>query len=264
MLQNHSGMVKLGKFGSLGDFSISYIGSMVRVTEHYHNCYKVVVSLDQNFDCLIDGQILYGLRGLIVNETIPHTFFAPDSNVLVNFIKTDSLYGCQLRMLLADKAYLNIGSILDPGQLTQVLPFNYAELPNEVLLPHVQVFLDSIFYVQEQLNTRAADERIRLALWFIDGNLHDTLVLKAVAVCINLSAGRTRHLFAQELGMPFSQYVLWKRIQKTIAVAIAEESKLTDVCLRFGFTDQSHFNHTFKRIFGLTPRNMIRNHRVLL
>ena len=250
---------------NLGDYSISYIADAPGVAEHYHSCYKVIVSLDHKFDCIIDGKILFGLRGLIINETVPHTFFTPESRVLVNLIKTDSFYGLQLRMLLSGNACLNINSILIPAQLDHVLPLNYAELPNNVLLPYVHTFLDSIFYLHKQLlNGRTADERIRLALWFIDVNLHETLELEAVAVCINLSAGRTRHLFVQELGMPFSQYVVWKRIQKIMAVVIANEGKFTDVCLRFGFTDQSHFNHTFKRIFGLTPLNMIRNHRVLL
>ncbi|WP_221394637.1 helix-turn-helix transcriptional regulator [Dyadobacter sp. NIV53] len=81
---------------------------------------------------------------------------------------------------------------------------------------------------------------------------------------INLSPERIRHLFVEQMHIPFTQYVLWKRIRKTIQLVIREESTINEACHRFGFTDQPHFNRSFKRIFGLTPLVVIRNCRVLL
>lgn len=263
MEQTHFDKDRPGTLTSLGHYSISYIADTPVVTEHYHNCYKVVVSLDHEFDCIIDGQVLFGLRCLIVNKTVPHTFFTPDSNMLVNFIKTDSLYGMKLHALLDKKACVDISSVIVAGQADQILPENYRLLPNDILIPYVHAFLNSIF-IRHLSDSPVADKRIQLALWYIEDNLNDMLKLKVVAAYINLSSDRTRHLFTQQTGTTFSQYVLWKRIQRTIALTIPENGRFNEICLQFGFTDQAHFNHSFKRIFGLTPRNMIRNNRFLL
>ncbi|GAB3926137.1 helix-turn-helix transcriptional regulator [Larkinella terrae] len=249
---------------SLWDYSLSFIADMASVVEHYHHCYKVVISLDNDFECLIDGQALFGLRGFIVNQTIPHSCYAPNANVLVNFIETGSFWGWQLRALLGDKTYLTIDSVLAPEQYLQVFPANYAELSNEKLVPHVNAFLNSLLPLTHQMSEFALDSRIQATLRYIDQNLHMHLELEDIANQLCLSPDRARHLFVQQMGIPFSQYILWKRIRNTMAVAITEESKLADACLRFGFTDQPHFNRTFKRIFGLPPVGIIRHCRVLL
>lgn len=247
------------------EYSISFIADMGSVIEHNHHCYKVVISLNNDFECLIDGQVLVGLRGFVVNQTVPHSCYAPNASVLVNFVEADSLLGWKLRDLLADRSYLPIESVLAPEQFNQVLPTNYRELGNEVLIPYVNAFLNSLSpIVQQSSGLQPVDERIRLALCLIDQNLQERLELRDVASHINLSVDHARHLFVQQLGIPFSQYVRWKRIRKTMAVAVTEERKLTNACLRFGFTDQPHFNRTFKRIFGVTPSTIIRHCRVLL
>ncbi len=249
---------------ALWNYCLSFIADMASVVEHYHHCYKVVISLDNEFECLIDGQAFFGLRGFIVNQAIPHSCYAPSANVLVNFIEANSFWGLQLKELLADKTFVMIDSVLAPEQYSQVLPANYEELPNDILIPYVKAFLDSIFPISLPTNKIITDERIEITLQYIDQNLHEPLDLEDIANLLFLSTDRTRHLFVEHMGIPFSQYILWKRIRNTMAVAIIEEGKLTEACLRFGFTDQPHFNRTFKRIFGLPPSIIIRHSRVLL
>jgi len=253
-----------GSPGALWHYSISFIADTASVAEHYHHCYKIVVSLDNSFECMIDGQAFFGLKGFIINQSIPHSCFAPDANVLVNFIESDSLLGWQLRDLLAGKAYLNIDSVLSTEQYSQVLPPNYTELSNETLIPYVNTFLDSLLLNARPASDIVTDERIVVILQYIEQHLSETIDLEHLAGLINLSSERTRHLFVQEMGIPFTQYIMWQRIRKTMVVAITEESKLIEACLRFGFTDQPHFNRTFKRIFGMTPGGIIRYCRVLM
>ena len=108
------------------------------------------------------------------------------------------------------------------------------------------------------------DNRIQLILQFINQNLQQELGLEEVAVQINLSPEHTLHLFAEQVGIPYSRYIIWQRIMKIIAVAIHEKGKLSEVCMRYGFVDQLHFNKIFKRIFGLVPLSLIYHCRVLL
>jgi len=170
----------------------------------------------------------------------------------------------KLNGLLGDKSWLNMNMILHAKQYSNVLPDNYKELSNIKLIPYVNGFLESFFSMIPPSNRINIDDRIQRILKFIDVNLHRPLELEDLSKHINLSPERIRHLFVQQMHITFSQYVLWKRIRKTMEVVIKEESRIIEACHRFGFTDQSHFNRSFKRIFGLTPFGIIRNSRVLL
>jgi len=244
--------------------SLSFIADKANVIEHYHYCYKVVVSLDNSFDCIIDGEAYFKIKGFIINQSIMHSCFAPDAAVLVNFVEIDSILGSNLKALLDGKAWVDLAEIFDKDQFNQVLPANYKELSNQQLIPHVDTFLQSLQYAADTTGPKVMDERIQMVVDLVEQNIQDEIEIEAFAKKIQLSLGRTRHLFMEEMGVSFSQYVIWQRIRKTMAVAIIEESKLTEACLRFGFNDQPHFNKTFKRIFGIAPFGVIRYCRVLL
>ena len=249
--------------GSLWQYSLSFLADIASVQEHYHYCYKVVVTLDNTFDCIIDGKARVGLRGFVVNKTVPHACFAVDSHVLVSLIEPNSMLAWKLRDLLDGKSWIDLGTVFTTEQLTNILPPNYNGMTNADLIPYVNKFFDSLMISYNPMETDI-DKRVKAALRYVEDNLSGNIELESVADKMNLSLNRARHLFVEEMGIPFTQYVLWQRIRKTMSAAIIEESRLTEACLRFGFVDQPHFNKIFKRIFGLPPQSIIKYCRVLL
>jgi len=249
---------------NLWDYTISFISRIDRIMEHYHHCYKVTITLDNTFDCEIDGEQISGIRGFIVNQSVTHACFAPGANVLVNFIEADSFWGWQIKALLGDRAFLNINEVMDEDAIGNVLPANYYELSDEVLVPYVNSFLNSLFVAEPTINAAPVDERIGIVLEYLEANLHEHTVLEDMTSKTKLSRGRLRHLFAEQMGIPFSQYILWKRMRNTLKAAILDEVTLTESCHRFGFADQPHFNRTFKRVFGMKPTLLINYSRMLL
>jgi len=67
-----------------------------------------------------------------------------------------------------------------------------------------------------------------------------------------LSSSRFRALFAREVGLPFRQYRLWRRMAHVAQVA-AKGASLTDAALGAGFSDSAHLSTSFKTMFGISP-----------
>ena len=63
---------------------------------------------------------------------------------------------------------------------------------------------------------------------------------------------RDLHRKLRPFGMTPHQYVINCRVNAARA-ALDQGAPLTEIALRFGFTDLSHFNRRFKRIYGMTP-----------
>jgi AraC-like DNA-binding protein len=59
-------------------------------------------------------------------------------------------------------------------------------------------------------------------------------------------------LFVKETGVSFRAYLLWQRLERSLAAYVAGET-LTDAAHTGGFADSAHFSRTFGRMFGIAP-----------
>ncbi|MBV9459349.1 MAG: helix-turn-helix domain-containing protein [Bradyrhizobium sp.] len=90
---------------------------------------------------------------------------------------------------------------------------------------------------------------------FIAANLADPLLsAPAVAAHFGISI-RYLHRVFEEMGKSFGQVVLEQRLlrcAKDLDTSI--DMRISDVALRWGFGDISHFNRSFRQRFGASPR----------
>jgi AraC family transcriptional regulator len=57
------------------------------------------------------------------------------------------------------------------------------------------------------------------------------------------------------MGMPPHQYVISRRIERAgQLLGKGDDLSLSEIAIRAGFSDQSHFCNYFKRLLGVTPR----------
>jgi len=249
---------------SLSDYTISYISAVKNEKDYFHPCFKIIVSLDTEFSCMADGIDFHGRRAVIISPNIMHSLSATNANILVTLVKADSVYGRELNTLLADDILVDLADLLDPEQLGNIVPENYSELTDKDIIPFVENFLNSIVYIQYTNMDSIANKKIKAALDFIDNNLQELFEIEDVAININMSYSRMRHLFTEQMGFPITQYVSWKRIKRTLSTVKTDNITLTEACHKYCFNDQSHFNHTFKLILGLRPREILRSSHIVL
>ena len=79
-------------------------------------------------------------------------------------------------------------------------------------------------------------------------------LLADISAAANISSTTSCGCFASSLASPH-QYVINCRINATRRALAAGESVAQDLVYRYGFTDLSHLNRRFKRIYGMTPPN---------
>ena len=84
--------------------------------------------------------------------------------------------------------------------------------------------------------------------------------LKYLARAVNLSSGRLRHLFQEELGVTIQQYWIGHRLLVAIRCFNGCES-LTKIAHEAGFADLAHFSKAFHASFGMTPSEAAKDSR---
>lgn len=97
---------------------------------------------------------------------------------------------------------------------------------------------------------------MQAALEMIHDDLHSDLSLENLARAVQLSPHQFSRAFKRVTGRSPHQYVLWQRVQLAKRLLAETSLSLAEVADQAGFYDQSHFNHHFKRLIGLTPASL--------
>jgi AraC-like DNA-binding protein len=86
----------------------------------------------------------------------------------------------------------------------------------------------------------------------IDTNLH--LSLREVSESLNVHPAYLSREFSKYFDdLSFGDYLRKLRIEKAIALLSASDNSLAEIAYLTGFSDQSHFNRTFKKFVGVNP-----------
>ncbi|MBJ7411251.1 MAG: helix-turn-helix transcriptional regulator [Phenylobacterium sp.] len=79
-----------------------------------------------------------------------------------------------------------------------------------------------------------------------------TLSIADAARGCGLSESRLRELAREQLGLPLSSWLVWRKLERA-AREIAAGASLAEAAVAGGFADQAHCARTMRRMFGVTP-----------
>jgi transcriptional regulator GlxA family with amidase domain len=99
----------------------------------------------------------------------------------------------------------------------------------------------------------AATRRIATVLEYIDARLGDDLNLGELSALAAMSKYHFLRTFKHSSGVTPHQYILGRRLRAAAAALRTSEEPVAQVALDQGFGDLSTFNHSFRRIMGVTP-----------
>lgn len=99
------------------------------------------------------------------------------------------------------------------------------------------------------------DPRLRAAIDDLSDNLESASILETAKRC-NLSRSRLRTLARDQMGMPLSTWLMWRKIVKANE-CLSKGATVSEAALEGGFADQAHFCRVMKRMFGVTPTSAL-------
>jgi AraC family transcriptional regulator len=102
---------------------------------------------------------------------------------------------------------------------------------------------------------------MRHVLDLLHSHFTSTLTLEEIAGTVGIHPVHLARTFRQHQRCTVGDYLRRLRIESACQLLAHSSKTLLDIALDTGFSDQSHFNRTFKRIVGYTPLEYRLRHR---
>ncbi len=114
----------------------------------------------------------------------------------------------------------------------------------------------------EVLARATLDPRIAQVLADIAQNPAGDSSAAQYAARFTLSFSRFVHLFKEQVGVPLRTLRMWKRARSMLDY-VTQSANLADIAQITGYPDSSHFSHSIRQVFGLSPKDVFAGSRKL-
>jgi len=97
---------------------------------------------------------------------------------------------------------------------------------------------------------------------YIGNHLNQELTLNKLAAIAQISPYHFLRLFKQSVGVTPHQYILQCRLNQAKHLLQFSDLSIIEIAAQTGFCDQSHLTRCFKRIAGITPKQLLQSRLV--
>jgi len=98
--------------------------------------------------------------------------------------------------------------------------------------------------------------QVQQAIDYIHAHLNQDLSLAELASVVNISPTYFASLFKKVMRISPHQYVIQKRVERAEVMLKRTDLAIADIALQVGFSSQSHLTQQFKRLTGVTPKQV--------
>lgn len=107
-------------------------------------------------------------------------------------------------------------------------------------------------FLQNNPVEKNPDSRVLECIRFVKNCDIEQANLEQAAQHVSLSPSRFSHLFKKEAGITFRQFIQHRKLVQSLQ-SLYNQKNFTQAAFFGGFSDQPHFNKTFKKSFGIQP-----------
>jgi AraC family transcriptional regulator len=224
------------------------------VPAHAHHAIQIVIALDGCIAISGSGGEWHESRGIIVRPDAEHSFDCNGAFGVMIFVDPESSEGAWLSTSLRQGI-----TIVADTRLDSIVPElrAFAEQPEETA-DIASLVRRSIIGLRPGLApARRLDPRITTILGAIRASDELRMSLDQAAAMAYLSPTRFAHLFREQVGLPFSRYMLWRKLTRAM-VAVASERTIAAAAHAADFADAAHLTRTFYQMVGMAPSVLMR------
>ena len=224
------------------------------VPSHAHHAIQIVIALDGNVAICGSSGEWHEARGIVVRPDAEHSFDCNGALGVMVFVDPESSEGAWLSTSLRQDI-----TIVPEARLDSIVPElrTLAEQPDE--------FTDFAALVRRCIQglrpglapARRLDARVTTVIDAIRASEDLRMSLDQAADKACLSSTRFAHLFKEQVGLPFSRYMLWRKLTRAM-VAIASEDTIAAAAHAADFADAAHLTRTFYQMVGMAPSALMR------
>jgi len=224
------------------------------VASHAHHAIQIVIALDGCVAICGKDDGWRESRGLVVRADAEHSFDCNGAVGVMVFVDPESSEGAWLSASLRQDI-----TIVSDTQLDSIVPKlrAFAEEPNEtqdvpaLVRGCVQGLRPGL------APARRFDSRVTTVINAIRESDDLRMSLDKAAGVACLSPTRFAHLFRDQVGLPFSRYMLWRKLTRAM-VAIASERTIAAAAHAADFADAAHLTRTFYQMVGMAPSALMK------
>jgi AraC-like DNA-binding protein len=220
------------------------------VPSHAHHAIQVVVAIHGCVAIRGKDEEWHESRGIVVRPDAEHSFDCNGALGVMVFVDPESSEGAWLSASL-QQAITNVPDT----QLDAVMP-EFRALANEQDV--VARIRRGIHGLRPGLAPKPRlDSRVTKVLDSIRASDDLRISLDQAAGMAFLSPTRFAHLFKDQVGLPFSRYMLWRKLTRAM-VAIGSEETIAAAAHAADFADAAHLTRTFYQMVGMAPSVLMR------
>jgi AraC family transcriptional regulator len=224
------------------------------VPAHAHHAIQVVIALDGCVAISASDGEWHETRGIVVGPDAEHSFDCNGAFGVMMFVDPESSEGAWLSTSLRQDI-----TIVPDTRLDGIVPAlrTFTEQPDEagdiaaVVRRCIQGLRPGLAPI------RRLDARVTTVLNAIRASDDLRMSLDQAADKACLSSTRFAHLFKDQVGLPFSRYMLWRKLTRAM-VAIASEGTIAAAAHAADFADAAHLTRTFYQMVGMAPSVLMR------
>jgi AraC-like DNA-binding protein len=225
-----------------GEFWAGYIGRAHPHTPHEHIATQVAVGLDGPVS-ILSGNELVCSEGVTISPRVEHVAQASaGERVVFLYIAPHVALSRALENRLGGSGVARMDSRLvdcfrQGGEVGDMVHALCRELGTS--------------------DDRASfDRRLMRALDVLQEDVGTLGAIERATAASGMSEARLRALARAEMGIPLSQWMTWRKLDRSVRL-LAEGLSMSCAALEAGFSDQAHFARTVRRMFGITPTEVL-------
>lgn len=224
------------------------------VPAHAHHAIQIVIALDGCVAISGGDDDWREARGLVVRPDAGHSFDCNGAFGVMVFVDPESSEGAWLSASLRQDITIVPDTRVDALEATLRA---FAEQPDDSaeIAPLVRQCIQGLR--PGLAPARRLDARVTRVLDAIRASDDLRMSLDQAADKACLSATRFAHLFKEQVGLPFSRYMLWRKLTRAM-VAVASEDTIAAAAHAADFADAAHLTRTFYQMVGMAPSVLMR------